>query len=121
MSEEITTDLIGALDLYDYSSCLCVSSDESYRSLLAALDLGWQVEEPVYLRPRWGEGEPWVFHFILKMNTMCQPHLVTVRRMITVRWSLDVELLALQEGWLVDRIVRIGAAGEQVASPGAGR
>jgi hypothetical protein len=65
--------------------------------LLAALDLGWMVEEPVYLRPRWYEGDQWVFHFIIKKNPTNPP------RLITVRHSLDVLRLVLNEGWKFDR------------------
>jgi len=73
------------------------SSSESYRILLAALDLGWQVEEPVYFRPRWYEGGEWVFHFIIKKNSMNPP------RLITIRQSLAIIRLILNEGWQVDR------------------
>ena len=72
------------------------SSDESYRMLLAALDLGWQVEEPVYFRPRWYEGDQWVFHFIIKKNSMNPP------RLITTRQSPAIECLVQGEGWQVD-------------------
>lgn len=72
------------------------SSDESYRMLLAALDLGWQVEEPVYFRPRWYEGDQWVFHFIIKKNSMNPP------RLITTRQSPAIECLVQDEGWQVD-------------------
>ena len=65
--------------------------------LLAALDLGWQVEEPVFLRLRWGEGDHWVFHFILQQNPMSQPCL------ITTRYSPEIARLVLEEGWQVDR------------------
>lgn len=73
------------------------SANEHYRVLLAALDTGWEVEEPVYLRPRWGETGSWVYHFILKKEEMPQPYLVTVRH------SQDVERLILREGWQVEQ------------------
>ena len=73
------------------------SSDESYRILLTALDLGWKVEEPVYFRPRWYEGGQWVFHFIIKKNSENSPHLITTRH------SPAIERLILDEGWQVDR------------------
>jgi hypothetical protein len=44
--------------------------------LLSALDQGWHVEEPVYLRPRFGVGSPRVYHFILTRNGAA-PHLIT--------------------------------------------
>lgn len=73
------------------------SSDETYRMLLSALDLGWQVEEPVYLRPRWYEGDQWVYHFILKQKQKDIP------RLISARQSPAIERLILEEGWLVER------------------
>jgi hypothetical protein len=73
------------------------SSDETYRMLLAALDLGWQVEEPVYLRPRWHEGDQWVYHFILKQKQKDFP------RLISARQSPAIDRLILEEGWLVER------------------
>ena len=52
--------------------------EPQYRLLLAALDLGWQIEEPVYLLPRWSEGGPRVYHFILFGPQRSTPRLVTV-------------------------------------------
>ena len=49
-----------------------------YRLLLSALDMGWEVEEPVYLRARWGEGSSRVYHFILRHHASAMPRLVTV-------------------------------------------
>src|SRR5262245_27940407 len=49
-----------------------------YRRLLAALDLGWQIEEPAYLLPRWGEGSPRVYHFILRHAVLSPPRLFTI-------------------------------------------
>jgi hypothetical protein len=47
------------------------------RLLLAALDLNWRIEEPVYLRPRWGDGGGRVYHFILHRPNDA-PRLITV-------------------------------------------
>lgn len=47
------------------------------RLLLAALDMNWRVEEPVYLRPRWGDAGSRVYHFILH-RAGAAPRLVTV-------------------------------------------
>ena|SRR5688572_909831 len=52
--------------------------DPQFRRLLAALDSGWQVEAPVYLRPRWGDGGPRVYHFILRHPALSAPRLITV-------------------------------------------
>jgi hypothetical protein len=46
--------------------------------LLAALDTGWQVEESVYLRSRWSDGGPQVYHFILRRSPQTDPHLLSV-------------------------------------------
>lgn len=51
--------------------------DSRFRLLLSALDTGWAVEEPVYLRPRWGGNGPCVYHFILYRDGDA-PRLVTV-------------------------------------------
>lgn len=52
--------------------------EPQYRVLLAALDLGWQIEEPVYLLPRWSESGPNVYHFILNRAPRTSPRLITV-------------------------------------------
>jgi hypothetical protein len=49
-----------------------------FRLLLAALDVGWRIEEPVYLRPRWSDDGPRVYHFILQLDARVQPRLITV-------------------------------------------
>ena len=46
--------------------------------LLAALDTGWQVEEPVYLRTRWSDGGAHVYCFILHRAKQEPPHLLTI-------------------------------------------
>lgn len=52
--------------------------EPQFRVLLAAIDLGWAVEEPVYLRPRWSEHGPRVYHFILRRGRLAPPRLVSV-------------------------------------------
>jgi hypothetical protein len=52
--------------------------EPQYRVLLAALDLGWLIDEPVYLLPRWSEAGPRVYHFILNRALRTAPRLVTV-------------------------------------------
>ena len=52
--------------------------EPQYRLLLAALDLGWQIEEPVYLLPRFSDSGPRVYHFILRRPLASAPRLVTV-------------------------------------------
>jgi len=63
--------------------------EPQFRSLLAALDMGWRIEEPVYLRPRWSEAGPRVYHFILRRALLAPPR-----------------LLSVPEGLEVDRFVR---------------
>ena len=52
--------------------------DPQFRTLLAAMDLGWRIEEPVYLRPRWSEAGPRVYHFILRRGLTAPPRIVSV-------------------------------------------
>ena len=52
-------------------------SEPRLRLLLSALDQGWRIEDPVYLRPRWGEHSARVFHFILHRPAHA-PRLITV-------------------------------------------
>lgn len=49
-----------------------------FRLLLSALDTGWHIEQPAYLRPRWGEGGPRVYHFIVSLDELSSPRLITV-------------------------------------------
>ena len=63
-----------------------------YRLLRSALELGWRIEEPVYLRPRWSEEGPRVYHFILQQAGSPSP------RLITVPESPEVEHFVLEEG-----------------------
>jgi hypothetical protein len=45
--------------------------EDTFYALLAALDAGWRVEPPVYIRPRWGSehlGQV-MYHFILRRET----------------------------------------------------
>ena len=52
--------------------------EPQFRSLLAALDMGWRIEEPVYLRPRWSEVGPRVYHFILRRALLAPPRMLSV-------------------------------------------
>lgn len=61
------------------------------RLLLAARDLNWRIEEPVYLRPRWGDSGARVYHFILH-----RPY--DAPRLITVPESQAVEAFLRAEG-----------------------
>ncbi len=63
-----------------------------YRLLIYALDEGWYVEEPIYLRPRWMEGSPRVYHFILRRSPLGSP------RLLTVRESPEVEHFVREQG-----------------------
>jgi len=62
-----------------------------YRRLLAALDLGWEIEEPAYLLPRWGEGSPRVYHFILRGGPLTPPQLFTLPESPEVERFVRVE------------------------------
>ena len=62
-----------------------------YRLLRSALEAGWHIEEPVYLRPRWSEAGPRVYHFILRLSAFQPP------RLLTVPESAEVERFVQQE------------------------
>lgn len=53
-------------------------ADPRYRVLRAALDVGWRIEEPVYLRPRWSADGPRVYHFILRRPSESGQRLLSV-------------------------------------------
>ena len=62
-----------------------------YRLLRSALEAGWHIEEPVYLRARWSETGPRVYHFILRSSQFQPP------RLLTVPESPEVERFVQQE------------------------
>ena len=66
--------------------------EPQFRSLLAALDMGWRIEEPVYLRPRWSDFGPRVYHFILRRALLAPP------RMLSVPESAQVDRFVHGEG-----------------------
>ena len=45
--------------------------EDTFYALLAALDAGWRIEPPVYVRPRWGSEHTGtvMYHFILRRET----------------------------------------------------
>jgi hypothetical protein len=77
--------------------------DARYRLLLAALDQGWEVEEPVYFCPREKEGGNWVFHFVLTQPAHNQ------KQILTISDHAEVEYLISQEGWPLDRRRSVGS------------
>lgn len=70
--------------------------DSRYRLLLAALDQGWRVDEPIYFRPRWNKEGSWVYHFILKNDDPERTQLLTVSQ------GQDIEHTIHREGWRLD-------------------
>jgi hypothetical protein len=78
-------------ELLQQPDCPSGKIDARYRLLLAALDMGWQVEEPVLLRSRWGESGPWVYHFILRRAPGSTPRLLSVRASPEVEQFLRLE------------------------------
>ncbi len=66
-----------------------------FRLLLSALDLGWHVEEPVYLRPRWSDAGPRVYLFILRRGPASPPKLMCVPEGPAITHRVR------QEGWRV--------------------
>jgi hypothetical protein len=71
------------------------TTDMYYRMLLAALDLGWQVEDPVYLHQCFNRTDRWVYHFVLNHDLISHIQLITTPK------SPDIERLISQEGWKV--------------------
>jgi hypothetical protein len=67
-------------------------AEPGYRLLRAALDVGWRIEEPVYLRPRWNDGGPRVYHFILRHTA------VPAQRLLSVPDSPEVGRFVRDEG-----------------------
>jgi len=52
-------------------SCSPDPDEDTFYALLGALDVGWWIEPPVYVRPRWGSehaGQQ-MYHFILRRDT----------------------------------------------------
>ena len=72
--------------------------EPQFRSLLAALDMGWRIEEPVYLRPRWSEVGPRVYHFILRRALLAPPRLLSVPEGPEVDRFVQAESLRLVVG-----------------------
>ena len=66
--------------------------EPQYRLLRSALDSGWRIEEPVYLRPRWSGGHSRAYHFILRHM------IVTAPRLLTVPEGVDVERFVADAG-----------------------
>ncbi len=54
-------------------NCLCTSDpdEDAFYVLLGALDVGWRIEPPVYVRPRWGSEHVGQqrYHFILRRDS----------------------------------------------------
>lgn len=69
--------------------------EPQFRTLLAAIDMGWRIEEPVYLRPRWSEAGPRVYHFILRRGLLATPRIVSVPQGPEVERFLRDECLRL--------------------------
>ena len=72
--------------------------EPQFRTLLAAIDLGWRIEEPVYLRPRWSETGPRVYHFILRRALLAPPRMLSVPQGPEVDRFVHVESLRLVVG-----------------------
>lgn len=81
------------------------STQPSYLLLLAALDSGWTIEEPVYeepvcLRSRWGESGLYVYHFILRQSQKRVTQL-PAKRLITVPAGPEIERFVRDSGLTV--------------------
>ena len=72
--------------------------DPRYGLLLAALDSGWQVEEPVYLRLWCSESGTPVFQFLLRHPISGQRHLAAVPAQWDVERFVRAERLRVVDG-----------------------
>ena len=59
-------------------SARAASVEPHYHLLLAALDMGWRIEEPVYLRPSWSDKGQRVYYFILRQADSGEQKLLSV-------------------------------------------
>lgn len=66
--------------------------EPTYRVLLSALDTGWKIQAPVYLRARWDNRGPRVYHFVLHHASPL------ALRLLTVAESPEVARFVRQEG-----------------------
>ena len=83
-------------ELLEQPGSLLWSAKESHRVLLTALDSGWQVEQPVYLRLRNQDKGPWVYHFILRREYRNQTQRLAIYQ------NREIDKLIYQQGWLVE-------------------
>ena len=72
--------------------------EPQFRMLLGAIDMGWRIEEPVYLRPRWSEAGPRVYHFILRRGLLAPPKMLSVPQGPEVDRFVQAEALRLVVG-----------------------
>jgi hypothetical protein len=72
--------------------------EPKFRTLLAAIDKGWRIEEPVYLRPQWSDSGPRVYHFILRRALLAAPRMLSVPQSPEVDRFVRDEALRLVVG-----------------------
>ena len=70
------------------------SAEPQLLLLLSALDAGWRVEQPVYLRSMMGERSRRAYHVIVHRPG----HMVNL---MTLPQTLEVEAFVQREGWQV--------------------
>lgn len=70
------------------------ANDPQLLLLLSALDAGWRVEEPIYLRSMMGERSRMAYHVILHRPG----HVVSL---VTVPQSREADAFVQREGWQV--------------------
>ena len=67
-----------------------------YHTLLTALDAGWRVEPPIYVRADWSlKSRSKVFHFVLRRDSLRMTTLLSVPDCEAVRG------LIIENGWAV--------------------
>ncbi len=69
--------------------------DSNFFGLLAALDVGWHIEPPVYARPRWGlqHAGTQMYHFILRRGTSIT--MVSVADTVRLREFLEEQSITI--------------------------
>ncbi len=71
------------------------TDNPSYLQLLAALDEGWEIFQPVYRRPRWLDDKEVFYHFILIHERNTDLRLITVSDDSTLREFLSERRVAV--------------------------
>ena len=95
-SDTIVTLINDSVDGIRQPLFLAPIPDEHYKVLINAMNFGWMVKEPVYLRPQQNNGGPWFYHFALKRDIDDQ------LLFISLRLSPKIERIVSEMGWQIN-------------------